>query len=156
MTLLFLKTTEISWFHNRERAINYCRLPNSRSRWIVHLRHMNVTVKIYILSMWTQLSSGVICLGFDLTLIYPFSWTSMQKWINHYRQYKTERFVTSNWNIVVGTAKNCLIEKVRLSTQNTCLNWLVRLTLGPTFLFSYSFFLRAYDVIAAHIPNKGT
>ena len=80
--------------------------------------------------MQAQLSSGAICLGFDLKVIYFQALikkiiinVNVKKWIYRYVRTKIMKvLVSSNPNIVVGTKKNRLIETVLLSTQNTCLN----------------------------------
>ena len=82
--------------------------------------------------MQAQLSSGAICLGFDLKVIY-FHALIVKKIIINVNVKKhgfivnvstkiVKVLVSSNPNIVVGTKKNRLIETVLLGTQNTCLN----------------------------------
>ena len=80
--------------------------------------------------MQAQLSSGVICLGFDLKVIYFHTLiiktniyvNANNVLIVNINAKIMKVLVLSNPNIVVGTKKNRLIETVLLSNQNTCLN----------------------------------
>ena len=83
---------------------------------------------VRLLSFQSQLSSGVMRLGFDLKVIYfhaliiENNYKCRNVLIININEKCIKSLVSSNPNIVVGTKKNRLIETVLLSTPHTCLN----------------------------------